>query len=546
MLTGRAQPPKGRSSQKGTRVPLRISLTISGAVALGAYEGGALAALLYAVRPLMGEETAPVRVDVISGASAGSITALLAARALQQGHDPEKVMAGAWVVGDSFGALLAHGTDAPLSIEKLRDLGSGLLDPDGQRATSRQSTPIRLSYTLACLRGLEYRLARLGREPVASVTYVDYFDHELQPQTALEEITGPPGSDRPRGFALDAALASAANAMGFPPYLLDRSRQWPDYKNNGVDNLPPGEQLWFTDGGTLDNEPLGRTLDLTNDADSQDAAEGMHRLHLLIHPHPTAATSGAHWADPTVQPSFVQTAIRAFGLQRAQSLYGDLKQAEKTNSRISWLHVLSDHLGPELDRLPDEMRTGVAAALSAAINQMQRDRAQLRADRAGTGVTAAEQRAEPASPSRLLEQALSTASGTGGKRPARIDVISPLLLPQIRDGSHTVEQMLSGELLFHFGGFLDEKMRRNDFDLGYRSTLSWLDAGGLSNTGLGDDAIRTARAAAVSGYVPGDGWKETGNKTVGSLLAMHPWQAARLTGKLAQVLAHDVFHHPTP
>jgi predicted acylesterase/phospholipase RssA len=55
---------------------LRLSLTIPGAVSLGAYEGGALAALILAARTL-GEEN--VLIDTIASASAGSITALLTA-----------------------------------------------------------------------------------------------------------------------------------------------------------------------------------------------------------------------------------------------------------------------------------------------------------------------------------------------------------------------------------------------------------------------------------------------------------------------------------
>ena len=108
---------------------LRVSLTISGAVSLGAYEGGALTALLYAVRELTAGEDPPLRLDVISGASAGSITGLLTARTLLQGQDPETVMAAAWVTDDSIGDLLAQGTQAPLSIDAMRQMGTGLLDP---------------------------------------------------------------------------------------------------------------------------------------------------------------------------------------------------------------------------------------------------------------------------------------------------------------------------------------------------------------------------------------------------------------------------------
>ena len=46
---------------------LRIGLTISGAVSLGAYEGGALAALLIAVQDLCKADDPPIVIDAGSG-----------------------------------------------------------------------------------------------------------------------------------------------------------------------------------------------------------------------------------------------------------------------------------------------------------------------------------------------------------------------------------------------------------------------------------------------------------------------------------------------
>jgi Patatin-like phospholipase len=524
---------------------LRLSLTISGAVSLGAYEGGALAALLYAVREIAAMEDEPLRIDVMAGASAGSITALLAARALLEGHDPGEVMAGSWVSGDSLGDLLAHGTQAPLSIDALRQLGSRLLDPgQGEASALRQRSPVRLSYTLACLRGFEYRLPRLGRhDAVQASAFIDTFDHVLSPGADIGSLTSPAG-DCP----LDAVLASGANEMGFPPYLLNRARQWPVYQQEGIDNLPPDpdRSFWFTDGGTLDNEPLGRTLDLTNEADADDVPS--QRLHLLIHPHPTAALTGLSWANPEVRPTFAQTAVRGLNLQRTQSIYADLKRVEKTNSHLAWISLLDERLGTVLDQLPSGSRETVRAALASAVDAMSDDAARLREQRtaapADGGPDAGDDPGAAASPSELLATALQRASGLAGKTPARVDVISPLLLPESR--THSVDQLLSGELLFHFGGFLDESMRRNDFDLGYLSTLEWLGNNGLSDAGLPADLAAQALAAAQNAYQPGSGWEQTGPMTTGSLLAMHPWQAARLAGKVTQVLTHDLFHHPQP
>src|SRR5215469_9339081 len=198
---------------------LRISLTISGAVALGAYEGGALAARLHAVRPLAGGEDAAVRIDAIGAASAGSITGMLAARTLLEGLDPVEVLRSAWVEEDGIANLRGRGSAAPLSIEKLRAMAASLMDPPGQRSAARQSTPIQLVFTLATLRGLDYTLAALhALQPVTATTYVDYYLADLAPGAPIDSLVGRSGN-----CMVDAALASAANAFGFPPYLLDRA-----------------------------------------------------------------------------------------------------------------------------------------------------------------------------------------------------------------------------------------------------------------------------------------------------------------------------------
>src|SRR4051812_6091370 len=84
---------------------LRIALTLPGAVSLGAYEGGALAALVVALQHLNGSGRRDVRIDAIAGASAGSITGLLTARILLDGVDPVAVMWRAWVTMPSLDSL---------------------------------------------------------------------------------------------------------------------------------------------------------------------------------------------------------------------------------------------------------------------------------------------------------------------------------------------------------------------------------------------------------------------------------------------------------
>src|ERR1700690_3731221 len=139
-----------------TVAKLRLSLTIPGAVSLGAYEGGALAALILAAKTL-GEDT--LVIDTIAAASAGSITGLLTARALLRDVDPVKLLSEAWVTNVSFQAMKSRTTDSPLSSTALSNMASAVLGPqgvpDGPEA-NWQIQPIQLSMALTSLAGFNY------------------------------------------------------------------------------------------------------------------------------------------------------------------------------------------------------------------------------------------------------------------------------------------------------------------------------------------------------------------------------------------------------
>src|SRR6202011_4816891 len=72
----------------------------------------------------------------------------------------------------------------------------------------------------------------------------------------------------------------------------------------------------------------------------------------------------------------------------------------------------------------------------------------------------------------LLRHIVDEVAGIAGKNAVDIEVISPLVLPESK--TTPVSDLLAGEVLGHFGGFFDEKMRESDFVLGYRSALEWL------------------------------------------------------------------------
>src|SRR5687768_15245457 len=244
---------------------LRIGMSISGAVALGAYEGGALAALLVAVQRLLEEPGQPVQVDAIAGSSAGSITGLLTARALLEGYDPVEVMRKSWVEADSLAKLVqGAGWHSPLSTDEVQGMAKDLLDLKTTRA--KQSVSIGVVMSIAALQGLRYPIPSLrpggGRHRVEASTFLDWVEFRFDPGAGLDHFTEPANICS----AVDIALASGANALGFPPKLINRRRRAASQVDEPIEkskiaNIPEHGWLWYTDGGTINNEPLGRALD---------------------------------------------------------------------------------------------------------------------------------------------------------------------------------------------------------------------------------------------------------------------------------------------
>jgi predicted acylesterase/phospholipase RssA len=474
---------------------LRIAPTISGAVSLGAYEGGALAALLVAIQALQAKNQDAIRIDAIGGASAGCMTGVLVAKILSAGLDPVANMYQAWVEAASLDNLKTSTGNGPLTMDNLIGTLKTIiaLPIDAKKA---QTASITVRGIICCLRGFDYEIRGVSQDVsqdkeqerhIDAVTFIDWSTFTFHSDGTID----PPGTKwLDPGGPVEIALASGSNAMGFPPRALDRSGEpWTRYKAEDAKNLPGNTQtLWFTDGGTLDNEPLGHTLDLTNDLDlvGKDPlpSDGV-RLHLLIHPHPAPAESGDAWVlSPTFDPSWDVTLVRAGKLIATQSLYDDLNRVAKSNSRIRWTAQLGSVLADLLHQLDQPTQDKWEAALSDFVSKVRDDKDHLgRSSGAGDVAGNLED---------AIGAALGESSGFGRKQAVEVDVVSPLILGR----QEPVADLLAGEFLFAFGGFLDIRLRQSDFALGYMSMQKWL-ADNLGRlTGLDVAAVLAAVDAA--------------------------------------------------
>ena len=538
---------------------LRLALTLPGAVSLGSYHGGAIAALLVAAQHAHGQ----LVIDAMATASAGSITGVLAARALLRGADPVTLMTRAWVEADSLRSMRSSSTASVLSAEPLRHLAADLLDaggsvPDGGPDVARQTDPIQISMALASLGGLSYRVPSIEPDQPAfpALTHLDWWSGRFASDAIDAQFLE----------AADPALASAANALGFAPMLLDRSSDRETYLSNHINNLPPDGTpwpVWYTDGGTLDNEPFGRAIELVNLAEDQGdippGAAGDERLFLLVEPQPATVDQNGRWWNPGHEPNWTFTLFDVFNLKGSQSIYDDLLKLEKTNSHVQWtsqatetivaaLTLALDALGKAAPDRRADVEAAITDRLVDALTAMADDRRMLAESRDGGTVPPAIAAGDPTAPPdpsarpdpplapapadlpSLVGQVIKGAAGLRGKRRARVEMVSPRL-----DGdAPPIADRLAGDFLFHFGGFVDEDFRRHDFLVGWSNMRTW----------LGQRAARHGfepALAAVDRRRDELGWElTTENPSLGSLPLGDKWQLARTAAHVGHVISHDL------
>jgi hypothetical protein len=64
-------------------------------------------------------------------------------------------------------------------------------------------------------------------------------------------------------------------------------------------------------------------------------------------------------------------------------------------------------------------------------------------------------------------------AGVADRLPVRLEIVSPDAIASRKQVA--AEDLLSGEFLGHFGGFLDKDFRENDFGLGWLCMQEWME-----------------------------------------------------------------------
>jgi predicted acylesterase/phospholipase RssA len=516
------------SAQDGDQ--LRLSVALSGGASLGAYEAGALAAIIVGVQRLQRERPGWMVVDGLGGASAGSLVALMGAHVLLEGYDPVDFLHHAWVERLSLDLLRRRRGQGLLSFDHLRSDIRTFLESqsrDASRATRAQEMPIGLHISLTGLQGLTYPIRSLhGRVTFTSTTYADWGRFVIEHDRGVGQILEPEGTS-----PLDFVLASASHPGAFTPALLPRRDHEEHYRRHGIDNFPESGYMWYTDGGLVQSQPLCRLLAAAREANARaNGAGSFRRALVLIDPRSEDPSGAGEWTDPSKSPKWIEGLRRSLEIVPAQPIYEDALRVEKTNKRL-------EEAGELVRVLAEALSDDAKERLQGFIAKLERDRAETSPSRdivqnlVGPEAKALEQ---------LVGSAIAEVADLTNKEPVDMNVITPRVLAG-GDAGEEVPQLLAGDLLADFGGFLDRDVRESDFLLGYASAQEWL-GDGLRDTGFDETAL-TIMAKEVEARSPGD-WRASnvGSVKVKELPLSARVELARLGWHAVRALAEDVIH----
>src|SRR5579862_6146822 len=241
----------------------RVAITIGGAVSLGSYEAGVMYELLAALKAhniqSPGEER--IVVDVLTGASAGGMTAAIAAQKMLfdagslDGADGNAFYLP-WVrevslmgllevgAGSSAVSLLSSHLVEGIARKHLTDRYSGSAD------LSRQIHPaaadaIQLGLAMSNLSGVDYAVETSSGEPFVYTRFQDEFIRTVDAKAG----------DTPELWQQIRDAAVACGAFPFAFRIQELLREDSEYARLGPEAFPPTSGRYaYTDGGVFQNE----------------------------------------------------------------------------------------------------------------------------------------------------------------------------------------------------------------------------------------------------------------------------------------------------
>lgn len=477
-----------------------LAITIAGAVSLGSYEAGAMYEIIDAIcqhnsNPDTAKNRDFIHIDVLTGASAGGMTAAILGQRLLYARNTFKSaydnpLYDVWVKGISLSALIdttdrpvAQGGD-PATLSLLssnlitRIARQALLQKDEQGQIPLDGGPhngvdlergIRLGLALTNINGVNYGYPLIGG---GRFQYTEFSDQMLRLLSANDR------SPQPWQEISEAAIACGAFPFAFRAKDLVRARQ--DYEPTPpLETWPSaGDSCVFTytDGGVLQNQPLGMAKNLVDLNDKHLGTDD--RFYLFISPHPMAGQDNSTLRESNTD--LLRMGKRLVDIYLNQAVFRDWIQASQVNEQIELLDARAAALA-------GAMAAGTldASVLSAASEDI------LRLLYASNGSGEPRASAE----ARLSNQYRSEVASLGGLTDPRAVAFlrSVLALEKAADlgerdrmqiyGVLPQRATLAGAGLCAFVGFFDQKFRDHDYDQGRSAAQQLLTSAAMQSPG---------------------------------------------------------------
>ena len=472
----------------------KLAITIAGAVSLGSYEAGVAFEVLDAIAQhnLWAAQNSSsderIEIDVLTGASAGGMTvAMIAQRLLFDGPAMslpyDNPLFNAWVTDIDITKLLTLGpkelpthavfsSDCVAAISQAwltaRYAASPIPPPQPHPALPLDGN-LQLGLALSNLNGVDYfRPTRSGG------TFV-YTDHQDQHLFAMDKAS----SDRRDLWETIRSTAVACGAFPIAFRVQDLYRNILDYPSPWLDrNLwagAPSRYFTYTDGGVMQNEPLGMAKNLV------DILPGGHldaeqRGYLFVAPQPKKSSEVPYTTSASADPG------SAFGSANANYKGVVQRLAESVIGQAAFQDwIVAEQVNENLKKLDDRASQLQALFLTGRLTAAQAkpvSDALLSAFFQVEGVMTTASIANLQAARNQLEQQYALEYSKFGADTAAADAwIDAVLVLELAAGLHEKEemliydfvadpQMLAGDGLDAFGGFFDVAYRKHDYDYG--------------------------------------------------------------------------------
>lgn len=367
--------------------PFHIALTSAGAVSGGPYSAGVIDFIIEALEAWYAAKARgdpvpdhDVRIDAVSGTSAGAVAAglfpaaVIRGRRTAGGHTPS-LLRQVWV--DSLDLRHDDGTSRGfLGLSDMQDPGDAIpsllnshrLDAIADEAFGspwdpRFSPPPWLSETLRVilcvtnLPGVPYRITMQGSGPESGHDMFQHGDHGTfqfslappdKPGVTHVDPHGPTGWNT----LVTWALASSAFPVGLAPRFLYTSREvyearmWPGLDQDGrctpvraPTQLPTGDTVRFpaVDGGMANNEPF----ELARRALADDictrlprTGEAAHSAVVLVDPFPSPFDAQAYQRQCQLRPDVTEVVAPLLSAMKQQCRFKPEELALAADSAI--------------------------------------------------------------------------------------------------------------------------------------------------------------------------------------------------------------------